>query len=271
MHVYETINRLQADQWIGRRHICVERHFTQGYPQHWHNYFELELILSGSGFHVYNGTECSVSKGDAYLLTPVDFHGIEGNVELLNISFDEVLLPEEMLSFLADPKAEKMCRFSQEEFQRFCEGARLLEYESLSDGPCAPQLLEYLLSCFVRKTDHRAERLPKVQLQGIQKAISHIELHFREQVTLAQLAALSGYNPSYFSELFRKVTGQTYKERIRDLRINYAKMLLANGLTVSEACFASGFGSLSNFTSSFREKCGMSPRDFRSIMAKQQK
>ena len=262
MNDYKTINRLLSDQYVGRNHIYVKHNRTHSYPQHWHNYFEIELVLSGSAVHTYNGREYTIEKGDAYLLTPVDFHGMEAedHVELLNISFDDVSLPPSMLSYLSSADTEKQCRFASDEFERICYAAELLRYECESDGPCMLQLLEDLISCFARREPTGTERETKTEhLQGIKKAISYIELHFREPITLEQLAKLSGYNPSYFSDLFRKVTGETYKERLRQLRISYAKMLLSNGFSVSEACFASGFGSLSNFSASFRELCGMSP------------
>ena len=269
MRTYQTIDRLQSSQYIGQQHVAVKQHRMKSYPQHWHNYFEIELVLSGSGVQTYNGKEYPIARGDVYLLTPVDFHGIEGDVELLNISFDEVCLPRDMLSFLSDPKSEKISRLSAEEFDRFCMAAALLQHECQVSGTCTGQLLEYLLCCFARRTKMQREHLPNEQLSGMQKAISFIELHFREPVTLKQLSALSGYNASYFSELFHKVTGQTYKERIRQLRISYAKMLLTNGCSVSETCFASGFGSLSNFTATFREQCGIAPKDYQKTVPKE--
>lgn len=269
MNTYKTINRLQSSQYIGRKHIAVKQHRRESYPQHWHNYFEIELVLSGSGVQTYNGTEYPIAQGDVYLLTPVDFHGIEGDVELLNISFDEVCVAPHMLPFLSDPKSYKITKFSSEEAERFCQAAELLRHECQTNGPCMVQLLEYLLSCFVRRTHKQTDPLPKEQLRGIQKAISYIELHFREQVSLKQLSSISGYNASYFSELFHRVTGQTYKERIRQLRISYAKMLLTNGCSVSETCFASGFGSLSNFTATFRAQCGIAPKDYQKNVRKE--
>lgn len=269
MKEYTTISRLLSDQFVGKQHVSVQRHSTKHYPQHWHNYFEIELVLSGYATHIYNGCEYSIEKGDLYLLTPVDFHGMDAKetVELINISFDDAYLPPSMLSWLSAPDIRKLYRLTIEEFERFYMATQLLEYECSCGGNCTMQLLEYLLSCFTRLNPESPEQNVEItHLQGIKKAISYIEMHFREPVTLGQLAALSGYNQSYFSELFRKVTGQTYKERLRELRISYAKMLLANGLPVSETCFASGFGSLSNFTAAFREKCGMSPKDYRKIM-----
>ena len=273
MKEYQALYRLQFDQSIGTERISVQHHSMQRYPQHWHSYFEIELILSGTATHIYNGTEYSISPGDLYLLTPVDFHGIaaEDSLELVNISFDESCLPPNLLSWFSSPEAEKFLHLSGDDFDRFHAAIDLLRHECRCDGPCAMQLLEYLLSYFT----HRCPKQPShtagaEHLQGISKAIAYISLHFRESITLEQLAVISGYNPSYFSELFRKVTGKTYKQQLCELRISYAKMLLANGLSVSETCFASGFGSLSNFTAVFREKCGMPPKVYQNTLSSPQ-
>ena len=269
---YEKIHRLRSEQLIGQQNIAVEWHHAVSFPQHWHNYFEIELILSGSARYSYNAVEHIAEKGDLFFLTPVDFHGVEseGGIELINISFEDASVPLKLLPWLSSPRRTRTTRLTDEEFDRFCKAAQLLRHECASGGQCAGQLLEYLLSTIARKNPVMLEDgIGSTQIHGIKKAISYIELHFREPITQEQLADLSGYHPTYFSELFRKVTGQTYKDRIRQLRISYAKMLLANGCSVSETCFASGFGSLSNFSASFREKCGIAPKDYRKVQKKE--
>ena len=99
-------------------------------------------------------------------------------------------------------------------------------------------------------------------LSGIQKAILYLEMHFKENISLPALAKEAGFNPTYFSELFRRTTGQSYKQRLTELRIRYAKMLLKNGISISRACCESGFGSLSNFTAVFKQTYGITPRQY---------
>ncbi len=258
--------RLRADDKIGNRHIAVERHISLDYPQHWHNYFEIEIIVKGDGMYIFNGTSYPIGKGDAFLLTPVDFHEIEASspIELINISFDEVWLSENMRTFLYTTDFAKKRRFDEDDYERLVMAAELLRHECESDAPCINQLLDYLLSRFILEDAKQYDSVAnQTHLTGIKKAVAYIELHFREKVTLQRLSAISGYNPTYFSELFRKFTGETYIERLTSLRINYAKALLARGLSVSDACFESGFGSLSNFLSVFKAKCGMPPSEYR--------
>ena len=261
MQQYESMPRLQADRTLGcDRHMSVCRRNVDNFPLHWHNYFEIEIILSGRGQHDFNGTQRSLARGDVYFLTPVDFHRVQvlEPVELINISFDESCLRPEILETLSDGLIK--CRTLEDaELGRMVAAAELLEYECASGGPCTGQLLEYLLSSFPRRTVPQGSR---EQLSGIRKAIAYMDLHFRERITLEQLSALSGYNPSYFSELFRKVTGQSYIHRLKELRLRYSAMLLRSGVSVSDACYASGFGSLSNYLTSFKARYGMPPRDY---------
>lgn len=266
MKAYINLPRLMAGDEIGNRHITVERHVSLDYPQHWHNYFEIEIIVEGTGSYIFNGIAFPIGKGDAFLLTPVDFHQIEATspLELINISFDEVWLSEYMRTFLYTADFAKKQRFEGMDYERLIMAAELLRHECESDAPCINQLLEYLLSRFMPQEILQTKTAAsQMHLTGIKKAAAYIELHFREKVTLQQLSAISGYSPTYFSELFRKVTGENYIERLTSLRVNYAKALLASGLSVSDACFESGFGSLTNFLAVFKEKCGMPPSEYR--------
>ena len=264
MGAQKNLLRLKAEQNITQGHVQVQTHRFGTYPLHWHDYFEIEFITGGSGTHIFNGAHYPVRKGQAYLLTPVDFHEIETDctIELINISFDETLLSEKMRTALYSAELSKLCNFDGEEYDCFVNAARLLSHECENAGPCVRQLLEYLLSRFLSGNNQLSTLNPE-HWAGMKAAMAYLELHFREKITLKKLSAISGYNPTYFSEQFRKLTGETYIERLTALRINYAKALLANGLSVTDACFASGFGSLSNFLAAFKRHCGTAPSEYR--------
>ena len=136
-------------------------------------------------------------------------------------------------------------------------------HEYQTGGDCTRSLLSYFLSFLYKKN----AAAPLLQRQGdedgIKRAYTYLELHFKERITLAALAAEAGYHPTYFSELFRRVTGEGYADTLARLRVGYARTLLSGGFSVTDACFASGFGSLSAFGAAFRRLVGISPAAYR--------
>ena len=94
-----------------------------------------------------------------------------------------------------------------------------------------------------------------------------MQTHFREKITLEELSEKAGYHPAYFSELFKKVTGENYVTTLSRFRVGHARTLLSSGASVSDACFASGFGALSSFFAAFRKICGVSPSEYKKTAA----
>ncbi len=255
------------------KHLMVEAHtVSEGFPLHWHSYFEIELVLSGTGKYVINDIEYDISAHNMFFLTSTDFHylRLDGEICLVNISFDEDMIDEKDIGALAFSQIQKAYAFAPDEYERLKAAAGLLEHECAIGGECQRQLLQYLLKCIFRKSSVSMSSSANYQhYRGIKKAIIYMEMHYKENITLQMLAAESGYHPTYFSELFKKVTGETYIEALTKLRLGCARTLLANGFSVSDACFLSGFGSLSNFFTAFKRHCKMSPREYRARCAEQ--
>ena len=61
-------------------------HYTK---VHWHNYYEMEIILSGKGTHTLNNANYSMERGDVYLLSFYDYHAIRSleDMDHITLSF----------------------------------------------------------------------------------------------------------------------------------------------------------------------------------------
>ena len=70
------------------------------------------------------------------------------------------------------------------------------------------------------------------------------------------------------SELFRRVTGQSFTERLAVLKTRHAKTLLSQGFSVTDACFRSGFGSTNNFLYTFKKLEGVAPSEYKKRLAR---
>lgn len=250
----------------GDRHLVVEKHtVSYSHPLHWHSFFEVEIVLTGSGRYVINDNEYKVQENAVFFLTSTDFHFIEvdGICEVLNISFDDNAVDEKTLSLMLSSATPKSYILEPDEHARMICAAELLQNEAESGGTCQRELLRYILTSLFRHASIVAADANYEHCRGIKKAITYMEMHFKENITLEFIASEAGYNKNYFSELFKKITGETYIEKLTRLRISYARTLLANGFSVTDAAHLSGFGSLSGFLSAFKKSCGMSPREYR--------
>lgn len=269
IHKIEKNERLQLPS---ERSLTVEKHTMTGkYPQHWHNYYEIEIILSGSGKYIINDIEHDISANDVFFLNPTDFHhlDVEHVTRLINISFDINMLDDKDMTLLVSEKNRKVCKFDGDERDRLINAANILLHEYETSGDCQKQLLQYVVKCILRKNAIAQEETGSVeQNRGIKRAVAYMETCFTEKITLDDVAAAAGYHPTYFSELFASVTGETYINMLTRLRLSHAKSMLASGSSVSDACFQSGFGSLSNFLEVFKKSCNMTPSQYRRMQSK---
>jgi AraC-like DNA-binding protein/ligand-binding sensor protein len=98
----------------------------------------------------------------------------------------------------------------------------------------------------------------------ITRAKAFIMEHLDEDLTLAQVARSVCMSSYYFCKTFKKATGLTYIDYLSRVRIEKVKQLLLNPHTrISEAAFATGFQSLSQFNRTFRRIAGESPSRYR--------
>ena len=92
----------------------------------------------------------------------------------------------------------------------------------------------------------------------------YIDLHFKEALTLEQLADEGHMNKYYLSHAFKREYGISPINYMISKRIEESKYLLAEtDLSLSQIAHLLGFSSLSYFSQVFRKTQGVSPMEFR--------
>lgn len=100
--------------------------------------------------------------------------------------------------------------------------------------------------------------------QLITKAISYIKLHFREELTLQEVADTIHVSKSYLSNLFKKQSGQNFIDYLIDLRLHEAKrMLVQHEYKIYEVAEKSGFNDVKYFSKLFKKMTQMTPVEYR--------
>lgn len=99
---------------------------------------------------------------------------------------------------------------------------------------------------------------------AIQQARHYIDTRQHEELSLGEVARAVNMSSFYFCKTFKRATGMTFTDYLARVRIEKVKNLLLNPhKRISEAAFASGFQSLSQFNRVFRRVAGESPSDYR--------
>lgn len=107
------------------------------------------------------------------------------------------------------------------------------------------------------RTEHYAE---------IERAMVYINQHLQEEITLEELSQIAGMSKTYFSTIFKKVTGVTVWDYITNIRVERAVSYLVtkrekyNISEISELC---GFHNAANFNKTFKKKTGMTPSEYK--------
>ena len=92
----------------------------------------------------------------------------------------------------------------------------------------------------------------------------HRRLKADEEVTVEAVTSELGYTRQYVSGRFHRITGRLLSHFLKEKRLGKAARLLKNGnLRVSQIARRCGFDSENYFRQQFRERFGMSPRQFR--------
>lgn len=94
----------------------------------------------------------------------------------------------------------------------------------------------------------------------IKNIINYIESHDLKECTSARISAHLHLSPGYFSQEFRKETGQTFRDFMQNLRAHYEKIILEKmKLNAKTASQILGYSELSSFSRSFKKRKGYSP------------
>ncbi|MCI7813191.1 MAG: response regulator [Lachnospiraceae bacterium] len=140
--------------------------------------------------------------------------------------------------------------------------------------PVESEELEHAILKAEKLVPAKREQIERQKIQttsdAIQKMKQYIDEHLSQEISRKELADFAGFNQEYLSTLFKKETGDTLGEYIQKKRLSMAEKLLAQtNLPISLISQNCGYETLSYFSTVFRQKMGISPREYRKQCTKE--
>ena len=261
-----TIYRFEKEMLHGEDIYVSKKTDDKWYKKHWHNYYEIVYFYGCSGYCVVNGEKYSISDNCLFLLTPKDFHEISTNEResgySLIISFNphiadpsiaDVLTQGPFISDIVDPTIRADLDKLSEAFNSKDEYREIY--------------IKHLFNCILIDILGRASIAAANDRDInpiVRQSISMMVSAPTDSFSLDFFAKKFNITSSYFSRLFYKSIGVSFKQYLTVIRLEYAKQLLKeNVLPIIDVGYECGFNTPSQFYRAFKKEYGMAPSDYR--------
>lgn len=126
------------------------------------------------------------------------------------------------------------------------------------------ELLNWMTVQLHQWVDHSKQALESRKTSNlVEKAKEYVENYYDEQITLAEIADHLYVNKNYLSQLFKKVTGETFVNYLNHYRIDKAKELLKDKkYMVYEVSEMVGYQNSTYFSQVFKALTEVSPSEY---------
>lgn len=255
-------------------YAVTETHPRYEMPLHWHKEFEIIRVLSGTFYLFLQNKEYVMQPGDVALVTSGAFHrGTPKNCAYECIVFDLNMLRRypganvsTWLSAIKNGEVSALGYYPRDS-RDFCKIIHTL-FDCLRNERPYYEFTVYGLLYELFGALYQEDAVETVTTSPLRNRkadtmrllINWIEVHFREPITLNQLAEIAGVNEKYLCHLFKDFTDYTPIDYINKLRVEQAlREIQENHLSITEAAFESGFNDLSYFSRTVKKYKGHSP------------
>ncbi len=113
---------------------------------------------------------------------------------------------------------------------------------------------------------------PKMYMyRRIVEAKLFIDKNYQQKIDLDNIANQAHFSKFHFLRLFKNAFGKSPHQYLTEVRVEQAKKLLKDGVTVKEVCYDIGFDSIPSFISLFKKLEGITPYEYLKQLKKQAK
>ncbi|SDP18748.1 AraC-type DNA-binding protein [Mucilaginibacter sp. OK268] len=252
------------------------------FPLHYHDEYELNLIVNAKGARRVVGGNIEVIEDlELALIGPNLYHAwfthqcqseeiTEITIQFHKDLFDEKFLKRNQLSFLKSmlERSQRGIVFSPETIQAL--KGRIIGLTQKSGFDSVLELMSVLhdlsISRNMRTVSDASFSNEKLYYNSrrIEKVFEHMNLNYHKQVTLAEVAKIANMPEASFSRFIKKRTGKTFIDSLNEIRLGHAsRMLIDSTNTIAEIAYKCGFNNISNFNRIFKRKKLCIPKEFR--------
>ena len=252
------------------------------FPLHYHEEYELNLILNAAGAKRIVGDHIEViENAELVLVGPNLYHAwfthksqseciTELTIQFHKDLFEDRLLRRNQLSFIKTmfDKAQRGILFSPDTIERL--KPRLLQLEQKNGFDSVLELFSILHDLSTSRnmrtlSDSSSDNEQfNYNSRRIEKVFEYMNAHYSRPITLTEVAKVANMPEASFSRFIKKRIGSTCIDSLNEIRLGHAtRMLIDTTYNVAEVAYKCGFNNISNFNRTFKKRKGCTPKEFR--------
>ena len=256
------------------------------FPLHYHEEYELNLILNAKGAkRVVGGHIDVIDEVELVLIGPNLYHAwfthqcqseaiTEVTIQFHKDLFDDRFLKRNQLNFVRNmlDHSQRGVLFSPEAIALLKD--RILSLDKKSGFDSVLELLSILHDLSVSRNFKTLSDLSfsndrfQYNSRRIERVFEYMNINYNRQVTLAEVSKLANMPEASFSRFIKKRTGKTFIDTLNEIRLGHASRLLIDTTnTIAEIAYKCGFNNISNFNRIFKRKKFCIPKEFRETYA----
>lgn len=267
-------------------------------PMHAHNFYELNVIISGNGKHIVNNSAFHVTSGDVFIMPPHISHGYNFNSKkytifhlLFNkqffVKYETYLnkLAGYQILFNIDPLIRNQNNITNNflhinitenyNLTRIFDELTLLENEHNANTEQKKEYLTlYVIAkiCDMIEDEKTTYKGSKRYLYDLLKSVEYIHSNYGSKIELQTLYMISCMSRSTYIRHFKQFFNCTAIDYIQNYRLRQSKSMLKHTnkslTTIANDC---GFCDSAHYSRLFKEKYQISPSKYRNLLKEKTK
>lgn len=256
--------------WKGTRHKDADEYRM-------HDYAELAFVLSGEGRYRLDDRIYTVQEGDLVVINPGIRHqalycqDAEVPATEFIVGFSDIRITGCQEGLIPCPEEKHILHTEGELRQRLLKICASMEAEnSVRRQGRYFMLKSYLVQMLLLVIREQCEPMERPKGCAFESAnkkyvvehiLSYLEEHYREKISLDQIAENMYLSPFYISRIFKSETGSAPIRHLINIRLEKAKELLESGYegNIQEVAAMVGYDDAYHFSKLFKKRFGVSP------------
>ena len=245
-------------------------HYDKDYymENHWHNSIEITYVVKGLKVQQMENKEVIAPAGTLLLVNSGVIHdvdvkkGLEGIVLLIDRNYIDHVCPqciERGFSLEKEPLAKKKIVDYLFKLVEAYENNNKVKANII-----VLEIISVLAEQLMLEGHYIKEKHDDESYELVISITEYIDYHYAQKISLDDLARMTCYNKTYLSNIFKKKTGITIFEYLRNVRMQHClyEPKHSNDTIVSIA-LNNGFANIQIFNRVFKEVYQMTPKQYR--------